>query len=145
MSMIHQPSRAVVMTIALACLSGCRDSDSLHTVPVEGRVMFLDAPVKEAQLVFHAVGAAPDMPHRPLAVTDDEGKFKLTTSEPFDGAPPGEYIVTVEQRELQQVGEEWVRTGRNLLPSRYSQPNTSPLRHVVSETPTAPILFELTK
>ena len=143
--MNHQLRGAIFVAISLVCMSGCSDSDRLHTIPVEGQVRFAGSPVNEAQLVFHAVDPTLKLAHRPLAVTDESGKFKLTTSEPFDGAPPGEYIVTIEQRELQQVGEEWVRTGRNLLPPRYSQPTTSPLRQVVSETTTTPILFELTK
>jgi hypothetical protein len=89
-----------------------------------------DKPVAEAAIVFHPVHADAHAV-RPVATTDAEGRFSLTTVETGDGAPPGEYVVTVELRELREVGEELVRDGRNLLPARYASAATSDLRVTV--------------
>ena len=52
----------------------------------------------------------------------------MTTYHPGDGAPLGLYAATVEYRELVQEGDEQMRNGRNLLPARYANPETSGLR-----------------
>ena len=55
----------------------------------------------------------------------------MTTYRPGDGAPLGLYAATVEYRELVQEGDEQIRNGRNLLPARYANPETSQLRCAV--------------
>jgi hypothetical protein len=100
---------------------------------VKGQVLYKGKPVAEAMVVFHPLkGAAPDGP-KPFAHTDADGRFELTTKVARDGAPAGEYAVTVQLRELVKVGEEAVRDGRNLLPAPYSKPSWSPLRVTVKE------------
>lgn len=81
--------------------------------------------------MFHPRADQSGLSHKPQGVTDSNGWFTLTTNEPGDGAPAGEYDVTVELREKRRVGEEMVRDGRNLLPERYSKPASSGLRFQV--------------
>jgi hypothetical protein len=66
-----------------------------------------------------------------MAYTDANGDFALTTFSHNDGAPPGEYAITVELRAPEMVGEEVMRNGPNLLPARYSKPETSGLKTTV--------------
>jgi hypothetical protein len=63
--------------------------------PVKGQVLFKNQPVVGALVVFEP--ATKSDPHWPSAtgITDDEGKFSLTTYEEDDGAPAGEYNVGI--------------------------------------------------
>ena len=119
-----------VMAMA-AVAGGCSRSSGPVCHPVRGQVLYQDRPLAEALVVFHPLSPpAADHP-RPLAYTDAEGRFVLTTVQTRDGAPTGEYAICVEQRQPRLVGEETVRDGRNLLPARYCQPASSPLRYTV--------------
>jgi hypothetical protein len=92
-------------------------------------VLFDDRPLAEARVVFHPVASTQ---RSLMAITDSRGEFSLTTYEPNDGAPAGEYRVTVEYRELVQEGDEMVRAGANLLPANYASQADSGLRCTVN-------------
>jgi hypothetical protein len=96
--------------------------------PVEGQVLLGNQRVAEAKVVFHPTEGQLPGGQRPQAYTDERGRFSLMTALPGDGAPEGEYAVTVELRAPVQVGEEVIRDGRNLLPPVYSRPETTRLR-----------------
>jgi hypothetical protein len=65
------------------------------------------------------------------AFTEADGSFVLSTYGPFDGAPAGEYSVTVELRRplLDSAG----RPGKNTLPERYAKADATPLQAVIKE------------
>lgn len=88
-------------------------------------------PVAEAMVVLHPIGNAPALTQKPMAFTDDNGQFAITTFERGDGAPCGDYQVTVVQRAPKLVGEELVREGPNQLPLRFSDPATSGISFTV--------------
>lgn len=66
-----------------------------------------------------------------MAFTDATGTFTLTTHTHNDGAPTGEYAITVELRALTTGGEEPVRNGPNTLPAKYAKPQTSGFKYTV--------------
>ena len=111
--------------------AGCSHSSGPVCHPVRGQVLYDNRPLAEALVVFHPLESAAANHPRPLAHTDQNGRFELTTIQRRDGAPAGEYAICVEQRQVRLVGEETVRDGRNLLPARFAIPATSPLRHTV--------------
>ena len=115
---------------AAAVLAGCGGESGPVCHPVRGQVRWNGQPLAEALVVFHPPVGGPAI-SKPFAQTDSQGKFSLTTLQSGDGAPAGEYAITVELRELRQVGEEAVRDGRNLLPARFASPQESGLHHVV--------------
>ena len=119
--------------LLLALLLGCSQPDGPVRYPVEGQVLYQGRPVAEARVVFHPQAEPDAQLPKPQAETDAEGRFKLTTLKPGDGAVPGPYMITVELRALRQIGEETVRDGRNLLPSRYGDPVKSGLSYEVQE------------
>lgn len=121
--------RIILIAILVAMLSGCRGERRESVYPVRGMVLFDDRPLAEAQVVFHPVASAQ---RSLLANTNTRGEFSLTTYEPNDGAPAGEYRVTVEYRELVQEGDEMTRTGANLLPTHYASQADSGLRCTVN-------------
>jgi hypothetical protein len=81
---------------------------------------------------FHPLGSYPAGLQKPLAYTDAEGRFTMTTDRPGDGVPTGQYAITVEYRERTYSGAEKVKGG-NLLPEHYGKPETSGLRREVQE------------
>ena len=122
--------RALITRVCAACclaglmLAGCGGPVEEPVYPVHGQVLWENRPLAEALVVLHRL----DTQGRNLtARTDASGNFEFTTHQPGDGAPAGRYAATVEYRELVQEGDEKIRTGRNLLPLRYSDPSTSGL------------------
>ncbi|MBM3995038.1 MAG: DUF4198 domain-containing protein [Planctomycetes bacterium] len=118
---------SVYIAAVLAGLVGCSPA-GVPTHPVHGEIYYRGRPVAEAIVVFHPLGDNPATAIKPMAHTDAQGRFTLTTLTPGDGAPPGDYAITVELREAVLVGEEKTRTGQSLLAKRYSSPDKSPLR-----------------
>jgi hypothetical protein len=102
---------------------------------VRGTVTQDGKPLAEVMVVLHPFTPPTDPFPLPLGYTDEQGKFELQTLRPGDGAPAGEYAITLELRELRRSGEEMTRDGKNLLPSRYATLKTTPLRATVVEGP----------
>ena len=122
----------ILATGVAAILAGCGGPSGPVCHPVRGQVRWNNQPLAEALVTFHPSLGGPAT-SKPFAHTDSQGNFSLTSLRAGDGAPAGEYAITVELRELRQVGEEAVRDGRNLLPARFASPQESGLRHVVVE------------
>lgn len=119
--------RWVLGFVAIATLAGC--GESTPTVyPVGGQVIYRKKPLAEAVVTFHPKDATGRLLS---ATTDAEGRFRLTTTVTNDGAPAGEYGVSVALREKRKDGDDEVRNGRNLLPPRYADPKTSGLTATV--------------
>ena len=114
--------RSLVL-LALLLTAGCSESRPT-CYPVHGQVTQNKKQLAEAIVVLHPQGRSPTA-QKPLAHTDADGRFQVTTFAPGDGAPPGSYAVTIELRAPRQAGEEIIRDGRNLLPARYANPATS--------------------
>ena len=118
--------------LLLIFLVGCGPKQGVECFPVSGTVLLNNQPLPEATVVLHPASGVSEV-QRPIGETDATGRFTLTTLQPADGAPAGEYQVTVVQRALVQKGEEMVRDGANQLPPRYAQPATSGLKVTVAE------------
>jgi hypothetical protein len=113
--------------MALGLVAGCGAAGRVPVFPVQGQVLFNGKPAAGAQVVFHPAGKTGSDALRPTAQVDADGKFTLTTFTSGDGAPAGEYEVTVEQ---------WVSKNDdpavNVLPARYRQVRTSGLRVTIA-------------
>jgi hypothetical protein len=98
--------------------------------PVHGEVRVEGKPPTHALVTFHPVGGDGRDAVVPAGSVDEHGRFALTSYKAGDGAPEGEYRVTVAW---------FLSSGRpdddnppvNYLPARYALPDTSPLRAVV--------------
>ena len=77
----------VFLTVSVA--TGCSKSG---LVPVEGIVVLENEPVPEATVLFIPEGGTGQPAH---GMTDENGKFQLSTFKENDGALPGAYKVTV--------------------------------------------------
>lgn len=69
-----------------------KDAGRVSVFPVEGRLLVAGEPAAKAQVVFHPLG---ESVFRPVAFTDADGRFRLMTYTAGDGAPAGEYAVTI--------------------------------------------------
>lgn len=127
-------SRATAVALALfaALLVGCSKPqvERVAVHPVSGQVTLNGRPAAGALVVFHAKQPADAPP--PRAQADSSGNFQLSTFAGADGAPAGEYVITVELRPLMQKDGEFV-PGPNQVPPKYTQPKTSSLTAQVVE------------
>jgi hypothetical protein len=120
--------------LAIGFAVGCgHATEGPVCAPVKGSVTYRGKPLVEAMVVFHRLGGDVEGNHKPMATTDAGGNFTLTTFKQNDGAPPGEYQITVEQRALVTGGEEPTRSGPNVLPPKYAKPATSGFKFTVTE------------
>jgi hypothetical protein len=88
------------LTLALchsACSSSSRVDENRKPVhPVKGKVLVQGKPAARAFVLFVPVKEPAEAPDpRPRADAADDGSFELSTYGEKDGAPAGEYIVTV--------------------------------------------------
>lgn len=116
----------VLLTFGLASCS--KSAGRKPTFPVSGRVLLPDGkPAEHALVVLHPVGDAGEGVGKPHGKVGADGTFKLTTYAADDGAPAGEYRVTVELW-LAGKGDE---PPANRLNPKFSKPETSGLAATV--------------
>ena len=119
---------AAASLLALAgCGSSQTSSDRLPVFPATGKIVFDGRPLTGAFVVLHPKGSADaKSTPRPHAQAAADGSFTLTSYESNDGAPAGDYTLTVEYRALVKHGGD-VTAGPNVLPPKYSRAETSPV------------------
>lgn len=152
----------IMMASCLALgLSGC-GGGSERPVPVGGKVLLGGKPVDGAVVTYHSKGGGRSASGK----TDAEGNFKLTTINTGDGAPPGEYTVTIAKQETKSggggvdissgdygeaYGQAMMAAGTNtmskymkdVLPAKYADPAQSGLVRTVVKGEENNFTFEL--
>jgi len=120
---------------ALALLVGCGgDSSGVAVHPVAGKVVVRGAPAAGAKVVFYTTGLQDPRTPIPQATAGDDGAFQLTSYQPGDGAPAGEYRVTIEWPAPLPPGVNPEMYGpQDRLGGRYATPDKSGLTATVSE------------
>ncbi len=86
--------KSVLLGVALLLLAGCTGGDTgtnPKTYPVAGTVTMGGTPVAGATVSFQLA----DGSRSAVGITDEGGKYKLTTFAADDGAVPGDYKVSV--------------------------------------------------
>ncbi len=111
---LHLP----ILILAVCCSSCGKPDNRKPTFVVSGKILDGTKPLANVTVVFHPVSE--DGP-KPRGKTDADGAFSLTTYDTADGAPAGEYRVTLEL---------WL-AGRpdegpsNRLPAKLAKPESS--------------------
>jgi len=106
-------------------LCSCRPSDRQPVYPVRGSVYRNGQPAAGALVAFHPSRDPNDHGLCPQGVVAADGSFHLTTFTANDGAPTGQYAVTVYWPAPGPDDDVHVRPDR--LASRYADPKTTPL------------------
>ena len=99
--------------------------------PVLGKVELNGKPTAGAVVTLHPKGATNTPPAR--AEVKPDGTFVAGTYEASDGAAEGDYVVTVEWFKPVLKRDDYVM-GPNLVPAKYSVPQTSQIEvHVAAQ------------
>ena len=130
---------AVAMLLTLCCGSCTKRNGRVPVYPVRGQVFVGNQPAAKAFVVFHPAGEQGPQALRPYGHVAKDGSFQLTTYEADDGAPAGDYLVSVV----------WLAPGGgedppDLLKGRYRNADASALRATIREGPTEIAPFKLT-
>ncbi len=80
--------------VLILMLSGCGDGLP-RTYPCKGMVRVNGKPVKDARVAFYYQGDLGGRTIVPMAWTEEDGSFVLSTFRSEDGAPAGDYEVTI--------------------------------------------------
>jgi hypothetical protein len=134
----HQTTlrRNIAAATALAALllaGGCSQSapERPPVYPLSGKVVYQGRPAAGAWVTLHPTSGQPGAP-QPRAKTDSQGNFVVSTFDAQDGAPAGEYRVTLELTQIVDVGGE-LQSGPSLLPPQYGSPATTTIVARVNE------------
>src|SRR5437870_3087725 len=124
--MTHRRWVVGVVSLLGATLVGCSsddpDGELLVMFPVRGSVMVNGKPGTGARVVFHP--HAEEIPATPFGVVDSDGVFELSTFLPKDGAPEGDYSVTISWAPPLPGGSD-PEEGDERLPATFQNPQSS--------------------
>ena len=132
------------MLLLTTVVSGCSKpaDDRIKTYPITGEIVVDGKPAASLPITLHRVnGIDPQHPTVSSAMTDENGKFSVSTYEANDGAPVGEYILTFSWGELNRLSMQYEG---DKLKGRYSTPETSKFRVKVEDKPIDMGKIELT-
>jgi hypothetical protein len=133
--------RAGGLVAAFLLLSGCGESRK-PVFPVQGQLFDADGkPAAGAKLIFHPQDDTDPNAARPVGVVDPSGAFSLTTYEKGDGAPAGNYAVTIEWRPARTA--PFSPIPEDQLKGRFANATKSPYKATVGKQPTTLEPFRL--
>ncbi|MFG0261162.1 MAG: carboxypeptidase-like regulatory domain-containing protein [Novipirellula sp. JB048] len=143
----------VLMLAQASFFIGCNGPASVDgVVPTSGTVKHQGQPVAGATVTF-----APDGSGRACSgMTDENGRFEVTTLQPNDGAMPGKYKILISKSEvigalsheetiayIEKNGKEPTISVKESLPVKYKTAASSDLTAEVSEGAENDFTFDL--
>ena len=111
---------ALVSLTALGC---GKAMSNVATHPAKGTITFKGQPIHGALVTLHPKAPLENVP-APRANVGKDGTFSVTTFNGGDGAPEGDYVLTVKWYKPIKNGNDLV-SGPNVIPPKYGQPETS--------------------
>src|SRR5262245_48541687 len=122
---------AVALLMLLpACGCGKSDKNRVAVQPVQGTIQFRGQPTAGAFVSLSPKNPIEGVP-APRATVGQDGSFTVTTYDGNDGAPEGDYVLTVQWYKPIRQDNELVG-GPNVLPLKYASPRTSDLQITVA-------------
>jgi hypothetical protein len=107
------------------CLTGCTGNKygDHPPYPATGQILVNGQPADDANIVLHHVGDWGEKSIVPMAWTDENGRFTLSTYAMDDGAPEGDYKVAIIWPAYRGKS-----LGPDKLGEKYANPETSGLK-----------------
>jgi hypothetical protein len=148
--MQHRTIGAAILAALLGLIAGCGNNGKPEMVPVTGKVMFnKTTPAAGAFVVFHPANADTEkrIGGKPFATAGEDGTFKLTTYGEADGAPEGEYGITVEWH--RKEGKEPTiqlkkdKGGKSALKPKYGNPQSPFMKATIKKGEKNDFLIEV--
>jgi hypothetical protein len=137
---IRGPMGACFVLLALV-IAGCSKPGWLETYPVKGVVRVDGKPAKDAMITFHPREQTGERPYIPTGKTNENGEFTLSTFVADDGAPAGEYDVTITWPvRYNPISTLWEG---DKLKGRYEKKQNSPFHVTIEKKPQELPPFEL--
>jgi hypothetical protein len=136
------PGRLAAALLAQAALSaascGSGAPDRLAVYPARGQVFVSGQPAANAEVFFHPASFTHPHTGCPQAEVDGDGWYTLSTYNDKDGAPAGEYAVTVVWPTGPKPPDEGPLSTQSPPPKdrlngRFADPKTTPLRRTVKK------------
>ena len=135
-------SRLLAAGLFVTLLAGCSKGHGVTLYPVKGKVFINGEPARDVNIMFTPVVPIEVEGHflSPAAATDDDGSFRLMSFEQDDGAPAGDYLVTIIYP-MNRYNKN--TSGIDRLNGVYSDPKTSKLTAKVEAKPNEIPTFNL--
>ena len=116
----------------LIMTSGCGPvGDRIPVSKTSGKLVWSENQTMGLMIVLHPTDpTAPRLPVQPTGVIQSDGTFEITCYETSDGAPAGEYIVTIREAPRAEDAKR-----PKLPPPKYLKNATSPLRIRIEKQP----------
>jgi hypothetical protein len=123
----------ILVGSCVVSISGCSDGSGPETADAVGTITMDGKPVDGANVIFHPIGTTTNT-LASQATTNAEGRFELSThigqGKYKRGVVPGEYAVAVSKLDTSAIAKTYAPP-TNLLPKKYSNPETSGLKATV--------------
>jgi hypothetical protein len=127
--------------LALTCAS-CGNTNNIYRV--SGKVTYKGSPASGATVFFYRQGGDPMNEHMIMGIVQGDGSFELVCGSLGKGAPPGEYDVLIEWKQVSGQSKGRPQHGPDKLKGRYADPK-HPLLHATVEAKSNQLAaFELT-
>jgi hypothetical protein len=119
----------------------CGNNDNLY--PVAGSVIYRGEPARGAVVHFYRQGADQLNEHVIMGIVQEDGSFELVCGSLGKGAPPGDYDVLIEWKQVTGQSKGRPRHGPDKLKGRYANPQKPLLHATVEKKATELPSFEL--
>lgn len=117
----------LLLALAAVLPASCSKKAERNPVfPVTGKLMDGDKPLGRALIIFHPVNSSGSGTLLPVGKVAADGSFQVSTYMANDGAPTGEYAVTVIWPKIPKDAPADWDEGPDQLEGRCNNPKTSP-------------------
>ncbi len=118
-----RPCLVLALIALMPVTAGCQKDGKTPVYPVRGSVFYKGKPAAGIVVVIRPVAGGTARPSS--GTTSADGSFRITTFAPDDGAPAGEYVVTLTLPRSQADAATGDELTDDLLKGRYSEPAKS--------------------